>query len=254
MKKLVWLAMIAFMLTACSARVDIPGSTPIKSPEGTPSCITEVQGLTVADVSAIWRFDDSQPPDTPSRIIYREKELQVVLQGLQSVQLTGLDEPKETAAPGDYWSYRVYLFDGNIVLIRFNSHRVIVEGKEYKYQNVAPLQQALDNLGTDPFLPGNNAYEDVVQIKVAAAGSEYSVDDREQMNAIIRMFHHMTIDGRSRNELKDGAVYTLCYKDGSEIQLKYKDGQLATSEGTYQVKVDPSYFVPVETSNPEATK
>lgn len=211
MKRLTLLLLIVFLLAACGAPAAVPEPTAVLEPTVVPepstesftNRIAEIDGLTVDDVQAIWRFDDSAPPDTPTRIVYREKDLKRLLEALQAVRLTGLVSPKASAVPGDWLKYRVYLLNGKTFDIGINSFSVNSQGKSCSYQNYASVQQVMGELERDPYLLGNDAYQTVEQVKITAATEEHIVSNRKQIEQYVRMFNWMNITGRSREPLND---------------------------------------------------
>lgn len=247
MKKVALLLIIILLLTGCSRTTGAPNYIDVNAEKDFYDRIIEIEGLTVNDVQAIWRFDDSSPPDIPTRIVYREKDLQQLLVAMQAVRLTEPLLQKPTVAPGDYWKYRIYLFNGKTIEIHFSSSHVNSQGSTFSYQNSAVVQQTMDEIHDDPNLLKNDAYDTIEKVIIATATGEHTVVDQSQMDRYIRMFHWMTVTGRSHETLADGITYTFHHKDGKDIVLQYKGNLLATEEGTFQVEFNTDYLVTEQT-------
>ena len=243
MKVLVCLLLAMLLLYGCGVATTPPEPIDVNIEEPFADRILEIDGLSVDDVQAIWRFDNSSPPEAPTRIVYREMDLKLLLEALQAVQLTGPEKSQSTAAPGDYWSYRIDLFNGETIDIHFNSGYVVSQGENYSYRNSAAVQQTMDELEEDPNLLHNDAYETVEKVTITTASGERTVTDRKKIEEYVRMFYWMTITGRSRETLADGITYTFHHKDGKEIVFRYHGNLLATAEGTFQVKTNPEYLI-----------
>ncbi len=246
LKKLAVLILASLLLAGCGVPATAPEPTAAPAGMTFAEHIAEIEGLPASDVQAIWRFDDSSPPDTPSRIVYREADLERLLVALQAVRLTGPLNRNPTAAPGDYWSYRVILFSGRIIEIHFSSDHCVSQGSSFGYQNSAAVQQAMDELGEGPNLLANDAFETVDQVTITTTAGNRIVTEHKQIEQYIRMFHWMTITGRSRDALAGGTTYTFHHKHGQDTVLRYQGNLLATAEGAFIVKPNPKYLVSEE--------
>ncbi len=242
-KKLAYLLLAALLLSGCGVATTPPEPADVNIGESSADRILEIVGLSVDDVRSISRYDNSSPPDVPVQIVYREKDLKRLLESLQAVRLMEPANHTTTAAPGDYWSYRIDLFNGETIDINFNSGYVVSQGENYGYRNSAAMQQTMDELEEDPNLLHNDAYETVEKVTITTASGERTVTDRKKIEEYVRMFHWMTITGRSREPLTDGIAYTFLHKDGKITVFRYQGNLLATAEGTFQVKTNPEYLI-----------
>jgi hypothetical protein len=252
MKKLVIILITAIFLVGCTSQVNNTTTLPSKitqkessSPvlsstnpqeESMPRDIPVVRGLTADDISAIWQFDDSRPPDTPAYMLYKEKDIKAMLESLQAVRLTASVGPLSSMAAGDGWIYRIYFFNGNSREIVFNSHGVYVDGELYACED--GCQELRIGVPEPVRVLSDDSYDTVNRVEITDAQGKRSVTDHEEIVKVVRMFQNITVYARSHDTVEGADEYIFYYKDGSKHHFKLKGDLLATDDGMYSIYME----------------
>lgn len=99
--------------------------------------IPAIRDLSAEDVVKIEIYDDSVPPDTPSRILEDPDEIQTCLDTLAHIRLTGIPEKgwpdPEEIAPGAWSDYSIYCLYGRVIELHILMDRVDFGEGYYPY-------------------------------------------------------------------------------------------------------------------------
>ena len=120
------------------ATASAPSASPaVVTPEPTtalsPAPLAALSGITAQSVRQINVYGDSQPTGMPEAVYCTDVDVPAVMGWLQGIMAAPTSDAAETAAPGDWKTYDVILFDGPAVTVSFTGDTLSVDGTAYTY-------------------------------------------------------------------------------------------------------------------------